>query len=321
MVSLLHAQDGGTLYGMPYGQLVRMPQPYLHDGEHTGVTALSGTLAMWGLAAEMRSGHHPIQPLPPPLLGARSHVALCMRAARVLVDTLETHGSAAGGSGAGGAAAAAAAGGTARQQQGHGSSSGSGRDMGSRAARGLETEGAAFQSSPRQCEHALKGILASAGSVMAGTAWEDGEGSGGGSGGGGGGAGGSGGGGGDGARDRGSVEEPGPGRGGVASGGNPSDSGHGGSGHGGSGSSSSGSCSSGSCGGGRTSTPAAMALEQKNARRATWLRRGAFARRWWPLLVRCLHSLLDGVTGGRGMADLDPALPTLSWLCVLQEGG
>lgn len=192
--------------------------------------------------------------------------------------------------------------------------------MGSQAASGLETEGAAFRFSQRQWETALKGILASAGAVMAGTAWEDGEGSDGGSGCGGGG-GGSCGSGGVGARNRGSVEDRCLDRGGTASGGNARDSGHCGSGHGRSGSGNGDGSSSGGSSSGTRSTLEALATARKSARRATWLRRGAFARRWWPLLLRCLRLLLDGVSGGRAMADLDPALPTQSWLCALPEGG
>ncbi len=259
MVSQLHAYDGGTLYGMPHSQLL---QPQLvKEADHrrtvtdTGVPSVRGIMAvcdMWVTCSQVRlTNQLQSQPLPLPPLGPRSQVAMCVRAARVLVEPLRT-------ATAGGSAAAAAG-------HGGGNKGGSGSSSGSSSGTGV---GAMITTTllTRE-EQTLKAVtvLGSAAKLMDCTEWEQsggGAAGGGGIGGGGGGEGAERGGGGGGTIGAAVEERP-------------------------------------------TRAPAGSALSiidieaaekaeaEKAARRWTWLRRGAFAREWWPLVVPAVHAQME----------------------------
>ncbi len=62
-------------------------------------------------------------------------------------------------------------------------------------------------------------------------------------------------------------------------------------------------------------------LFHRLAIRATWLRRGAFAREWWPLVVPAVHAQLDSVPAGGLGADRDPTTSRVLALLMLPSMG
>ncbi len=170
VVSCLSALDGGPLYGMPYSHLTPLQHEYGNIGQHMGVHTFSRAFSLWAQTVELRHRADTLR-LPPalPALSARSQVALCLRAARLLLDMM-THGSHGGGSGAGGErpSVASAAGPVAREhpprRQG---SIGSGRAGGGAV-------GAGESPVPKlQCADEAVGALGHALRLMKCTAWGD----------------------------------------------------------------------------------------------------------------------------------------------------